>query len=824
MAWVLSPISERVRRVREMYRDTQPEICVARYKIITEFYMNHPELGGILRRAKALEAICENIPVRIGADEVIVGAQSAKFRAAALYPENSVDFLKQEIGDGTIRTRDIDPYIISEQDAKYVMDTIGYWEGECGNAKYKAYIIDQYHKYDGNGITMLGKMTIADTPVGHFVTGYDRAIRVGFGAIKAEADGKMEQLVEAGLPGKTIEQYNFYRAVSIVCGAIMTLTRRYAAKAEEMARGESDPARRDELMRMSQCLGHAVEHPARNFHEALQCLYMYQTVLCLDANMHGISFGRVDQYLGDFLERDLADGTITQDMAQEMFDLFYLKVAEMNKPWSYGATQANPGYTSGQMMSLGGVDKNGDDATNKVTYMMLQAMGRLVLHDPPHSLRISRKTPPELWEAAIETSKICGGVPTFENDDVIIPALMKRGLSLESARNYSPIGCVEPGGTGDEWPACGGTGSVSYLNLVNGVCLGINDGHLPIPLMFGAPREGARDNGSGNRTPVKREDRVGLPTGYLYEMGTFDEVLEAYKKQIEFFVKWHAMCINGFEYVAREVLPLPIVSATMDGCMEKGMDVMYGGARYNSCGMAGVGIGNVADSLFMIKHLCFDTGKCTTRELYDALMANWKGYEGLQQFIKSQCPHYGNGIEEVDKWANWAGQVFADAVTSCTGPRGAYAAGLYPVTTNVMFGYMTGATPDGRSAGQPLADGISPLQQMDSQGPTAVLSSVSKIEQVNYSNGTLLNMKFSPSCINGEEGVKKLSQLIQTYFDMGGMEMQLNVISADTLKDAQQNPDNYKNLVVRVAGFSAYFVELHITGQNDLISRTELSI
>jgi formate C-acetyltransferase len=251
---------------------------------------------------------------------------------------------------------------------------------------------------------------------------------------------------------------------------------------------------------------------------------------------------------------------------------------------------------------------------------------------------------------------------------------------------------------------------------------------------------------------------------------------------------------------------------------------MYGGARYNSCGMAGVGIGNVADSLFMIKHLCFDTKRCTTRELYDALMANWKGHEGLQQFIKSQCPHYGNGIEEVDKWANWAGQVFADAVTSCTGPRGAYAAGLYPVTTNVMFGYMTGATPDGRSAGVPLADGISPLQQMDTSGPTAVLNSVSKIEQVNYSNGTLLNMKFSPSCLSGEEGVQKLSDLIKTYFDMGGMEMQINVISASTLRDAQENPGNYKNLVVRVAGFSAYFVELHITGQNDLISRTELNI
>jgi formate C-acetyltransferase len=251
---------------------------------------------------------------------------------------------------------------------------------------------------------------------------------------------------------------------------------------------------------------------------------------------------------------------------------------------------------------------------------------------------------------------------------------------------------------------------------------------------------------------------------------------------------------------------------------------MYGGAKYNSCGMAGVGIGNIADSLYMIKHLCFDTKKCTTRELYDALINDWKGYEDLQRYIVYQCKHYGNADSEVDQWAAWGAEMFAGAVTACSGPRGGYAAGLYPVTTNVMFGQMTAATPDGRNAGVPLADGISPLQQMDKDGPTAILDSISHINQVNYSNGTLLNMKFSPSTVKTKEDIRKLSELIQTYFDMGGMEMQINVVSADTLKDAQKNPDKYKDLVVRVAGFSAYFVELHISGQNDLISRTELNL
>jgi formate C-acetyltransferase len=810
MSWTLKPVTDRVARQREQYRDVKPEVCIARYRILTEFYVNHPELNGILRRAKAMREIFEQIPVRIGDDEVIVGAQSAKYRAGALYPENCVTYIKDEIGSGTIATREIDPYDISVDDRAYINKTVDYWlKGESTHAKTQAYYPEEYAPHDFNGVTMIGRMCISDTPVGHFVTGYDKAIRVGFKAIKAEAEQKMAEIVAQTMPGNTNEQYNFYRAVAIVSEGMITLTKRYAALAREKAAIEKNPARKAELLNMSEVLDWCMENPCRTYHEALQCLYMYQTCLCLEANMHGITMGRVDQYLGDFLERDLASGAVTEAYAQELLDLFYLKVAEMNKPWSGGATQSAPGYTSGQMMAMGGVDKDGSDASNRVTYMMLQCVSRLVLHDPPQSLRIHKNTPPELWEAAIETTKICGGLPTFENDDVIIPALIKRGLTLEDARNYSPIGCVEPGGNGNDWPACGGTGSMSYINLPNAVLLAINDGRLTMPL-FTPP---------GGDVP-----QVGLPTGHLYEMESFEQVKEAYRKQVEYFVRWHVLINNNAEYVTRELLPLPVVSATMGGCMEKGKDVMYGGAKYNGSGIPGIGIGNVADSLYMIKHLCFDTKKCTTRELYDALINNWKSYEDLQQYIKSSNLHYGNAVPEVDALAAWASETFAETITSCTGPRCSYTAAMFPVTANVMFGMFTGATPDGRTAGTPLADGISPVQQMDKNGPTAVVRSVAAIDQTAFANGTLLNMKFSPSALNGKDGITKLSQLIQTYFELGGMELQINVISAETLRDAQKNPDNYKNLVVRVAGFSAYFVELHITGQNDLISRTVLEM
>ncbi len=818
----LKPISERVAAMREKYRTTQPELCIARYRLITEFYMAHPELEGVLRRAKNFRNICENIPVRIDDGEVIVGAQTAKYRAAAIYPENSVDWLKTEVESRYISTRDLDPYILAEEDRAYILDTIDYWMKECQSAKTDAQIIDEYFEHAGNGVLMFGASGHSPYPVGHFAAGYATAMRRGFADIKAEADRKKKELVEQTMPGNTIEQYNFYRAVSIVCEGMITLTKRYAALAREKMEAEKNEARRAELAEMVETLERCMDKPCETFHDAVQGLFMYQTCMCLDSCMHGISFGRVDQYLYPYYKADLEAGRITPEYAQELMDLFYLKVAEMNKPWGYGPTQANPGYTSGMLMTMGGVDKDGNDATNDVTYMMLQASGRLILHDPPQALRIHKNTPKELWEAAIETTKIAGGVPTFESDDAIIPALMSRGMPIERARDYTLIGCVEPSGCGFDWPACGGTGTESYINLANAMWMGLNNGYMPMPLgSWGVPKKGHAE-----AKHLEPDRQVGLATGYLYEFKSFDEVLESVKKQIEYFTKWHIMNVNSFEYVAKRNLPLPVVSCTIEGCMDKGKDVMDGGALYNSTGVSGVGIGNVADSLGIIRQLCFDeeTKRCTPKELYDALMANWEGYEDLRHYVKSELRHYGNGFDDLDQYAQWASKVFSDTINVCTGPRGRFAAGLYPVTTNVMFGRMTAATPDGRLKGEPLADGISPVQQMDTHGPTAILRSVAEIKQCEFPNGTLLNMKFSPNSVKGEDGVEKLANLMKSYFALGGMEMQINVISAEDLKAAQREPENYKNLVVRVAGFSAYFVELHITGQNDLISRTELEM
>lgn len=804
----LKPVTDRVRRIREKYRTTKPKIDINRYRLVTEFYMDNPQLTGILKRAKNLRNLFENMPVLINEDEVIVGWQGASYRCCALYPETSFNWFMKELRAGIIPTRSVDPYDIDPEDEKYLLETGDFWDKNAMCAIVDEYIPQFYRdNLAGNGSVCFKAKDNCESPVGHFVANFWTATQKGFGAIRDEARAKIKQYDEEGIFGDRIQQYNFYRAIDIVCEGIIHWSERYAAEALRQAEECTDPARKQELLQMADTLNWIMKNPCRNFHDAVQCIYMYQIAMCMDGQQHGISYGRVDQYLGRYYEQDIANGTITPEYAQELMDLFYLKVAECNKIWSEGATKTGPGYTSGQLMTLGGVDRDGNDATNPVTYMMLQSAGRLVLHDPPQALRIHEGTPAELWEAAIETTKIAGGVPSFESDKVIIAALMKRGIPLEDARNYCLNGCVEPSVGGYEWAQPGGTGTESYLNLGNAFLMALNNGY--------------RFNYPDGQEPKQ----YGLPTGYLYEMESMEEVLAAVKTQFDYFCKWQCSCINAWESMSAFHTPLPMLSATLAGCMENGKDCQAGGAMYNSTGNSCIALGNVADSLNVIDYCCFREKICTTREMYDALVNNWEGYEELRQKINGIVPRYGNNDELADQYVDFTASTYANAIMSATGPRGNhFAAGCYPVTTNVLFGYGTWATPDGRKAGEPLTDGISSVQGMDKNGPLSFLNSVLKFDQSNYGNGTLCNMKFHPTALKGADGVMKLRSVMETYFDRGGMELQINIVSSDTLRDAQAHPENYKDLVVRVAGFSAYFVEVFKGCQDDLIRRTEMSL
>ncbi|MBR5708029.1 MAG: hypothetical protein IKX41_01450 [Oscillospiraceae bacterium] len=801
-----APISDRVAYIRAMYRNKKPKIDICRYKIVTEYYMNNPQVTGILRRGRVMRELFEKMPTPVHDHELIVGHPGVEYRSSALYPEHSFYWFFDEID--TFATRDTDPYDLDPEDRKYIEETGRFWDKNCTCAAIDEVYPDEYREHVmGNGVLNFLPVNNCQHPMGHYCGNFWTVVDKGLGSVLQEAREKKAAMLEKGLGGEDGKTYQFYRAIELVTEGLIIYTKRYAKECLRQAETCTDEKRKAELLDMADRLDRVIEKPCESYHDALQACFMYQLALLLESQPHGISYGRLDQYCGKYLEADLASGKLTVEQAQELTDMFILKVAEINKVWSERATKSGPGYTAGQLITLGGIDKDGNDVTNAMTYMVMQSSARLKLHNPPLALRVHAGTPDELWEAGIETTKQVGGVPCFEWDDVAIEALVRRGIALEDARNYCLIGCVEPCSCGNDLADSGGDGHDSYTILPAAFWCAINNGVNP------------------GKFPGSTDKPTGLPTGYLKDMTSMQQVLDAYKAQIEYFTKWQVSLVNCYEHLYAEMMPLPMLSATLTGCMESGKDATWGGAKYNNCGNTSIGHGNVADSLNIIDQICFRNKIVTPAELYDALINNWEGYEDLHQYIVGKCVHFGNNDPEADKYLKFVADTYSESITRGVSARGCHwTAGCWPVTLNVVYGGWCAATPDGRKYGAPLSDGISPVQSMDKNGPFATINSILKFDQSNYANGTLCNMKFHPTALQGAEGAKKLRAVMETYFRGGGMELQINVVSAETLRAAQKNPKEYQDLVVRIAGFSAYFVEVYKAAQDDLIRRTELSV
>jgi formate C-acetyltransferase len=794
------PVTERVRRLRKKYREAKPFLSAERARLTTEFYMNNEAETGILKRARHLKYVVENMIVTVGDDDLIVGNMAPTYRGAQLYPEYGINWIFDELRAGTFEKRGstLEGYGIAPEDKAYILGIEDYWKDRSFSAHMESIAPDGLQRIVGTFIVDYHGKEMSTGPTGHFVGNFHKVLDRGFADIRREAQERLDAL-EGRCFGNDAKTYMFYKAITIVCDAACILPKRYAAECRRLAENDDRPVRKAELLKMADSLDWIVENPCRSFYEAVQAVYMYQLLLILDGNMHGLTYGRIDQYIGKYYDADVQAGRVTRAEAQEIVDCLFLKTSDCSKAWPEKRAQRSGGYTSGQHATLGGIKRDGSDATNEASYMMLEASARLLLHEPPLSLRIHKGTPDKLFECAYETTKRCGGIPTLQNDDIIIPTLMKDGLSREDANNYCIIGCVEPTGCGDHWAACGGSGKETYWNMANALLLSINNGVNPIT-----------------------EKQGPIQCGYLYDMKSFDEVKEAYEKTVNYYADWQVTMTNFYELLAADMIPLPLVSATMDGCMEKGLDVTWGGAKYNSTGTSGIGCANVADSLSAIKYLVFDTKKYTAKEFYDAMISDWAGKEPMRQEVLNSVPRYGNDDSYVDELARWSMDVFAKRVSRGTGFRGKYRPGIYPVSAHITFGANTWATPDGRRAHEPLSDGVSPKQGLDKHGPVAIMNSVACLNHGNFSNGTLLNMKFHPKSVEGEDGVLKLNQLVRTFFDKGGMHLQYNVVSSDVLRAAQKDPEEYKDLVIRIAGFSAYFVELYKELQNDLISRTDI--
>ena len=823
-----SPISERIRDIRAK-RDVfttgkDMSINAERTLIYTNYYKTHENEFPILKRAGALKTWCLEKEANIFDDDIFVGSLGPKERMLSPYVDISVNWIPGVVNDTDENFKaawQSGSVYMSDAHREIFRDAYDYWKERNLSRMVRGALTDDYLDASGNGcyIEGLGPQgfdSVSGMPQGHYIANFNKVVNTGYGKMREEYLAKISDMSGKTF-GKTAKQQTFYHAMVRICDGAITLSKRYAAATREKAAAATGE-RKAELLKMADSLDWIMENPARTYWEGLQAILFYQLLLSTDAQQHGQSMGRVDKYVGHLLEKELADGKITTEEAQLLTDAFIMKLCDYIHLPGFASfllnnkrivQLINEGQnlftgiyngltaTAGIAITLGGQKPDGSDDSTPATILFLQTYGRMCLPDPTVALRINKNTPDEVWRVGIEASKISGGMPEFQNDDVIIPALMSTGMSHEDACNYSIVGCVEPAGTGCEWPACGTSGAESIWNMADLIPIIINGGVNP-------------------RTGV-----TCVPAKKLYEFESFEEVLESFDKQIQHILGWNVSYCNVFEMVYSHYFPCVVASSMMEGCLDSGLDVTEGGSKYNRTGMTACGTANVADSLMAIKKLCFDEKSVSLQEMYDALAANWEGFEDLRQRVINDVPHYGNDNDEVDALASWALGRFTDILAELDGPRGKYSGGTFTMTAHIRFGFALGATPDGRKAHEPIADAISSRQGFDINGPTAYLTSAAKLPHLRLTNGDQLNIRFSPTAVAGDAGAMKLRQLIEAYFMLGGMQVQFNVVSTEILHKAQDKPDEFKNLVVRIAGFSTYFVTLDPNTQNDFISRTE---
>jgi pyruvate formate-lyase/glycerol dehydratase family glycyl radical enzyme len=807
------PATDRIKLLRELIRDRVLRIDAERAVIWTEANKKYENVVPIIRRPLMLYELCKRMTILFEDFEIILGNKSPYFFGSPQYPEwMGQGWFLEPVKKGEWPLRDGIYYnpegeqvrlSISREDFEALESIQDYWKDRRVTTVADAWQPDGFDELKRLNVSSYvdGGMGMTVLSPGHLIAGYDRIIQKGYAAIRKEAQDWLDAH-RGDLMGEDVNRYMFYKSAVIVCDAATLLVRRYAEACLDKAAVCKDEARRAELLKMGDGLLWISEKPARSFWEAVQGIMLYQILINIETRIPSPSLGRFDQWTWPYLKKELEDGTMTLDRAQEIVDAFFLKAN-----CYYNAGPAKLVNTTGigntyQHTTIGGVDpETGEDAANPVTYMVLETVGRLKLHDPTISLRINKNSPDLLWDCALETSKLVGGLPLFQNDEVIIPSLQAElGFELKDARNYGIIGCQEIVGCGCDFPAPNG----------------IYPPHASV--MWGVIFDMAISNGIN---PMNGR-QASLKTGYLYEMDSIGQVRDAVAKMGRYIMKLFISANNYAEYISPYYSTQPALSISMTGCMEKGLDAVMGGCKYNSYGGTATGLATLGDSLTTIKYMCFDKKKCTTRELYDAVMADWKGYEPLRQQILNEVPHYGNADPYADMEVKWCVDLYYDICREMHSVRSkVYKAGLYGASDHVAQGYLTWATPDGRKCGEPIADAMSPCQSRDSNGPTAVFVSACCFDHHHYLGGIALNLRMHPTVLSRDDGIAKLRDMTKAYFENGGMEVQYNVVDTATLRAAQAQPTEYRDLVVRIAGYSAYFVELGRDLQNDIIARHE---
>jgi formate C-acetyltransferase len=784
---------ERGQRLRKRVISVNPHICLERARIVTMSYRETEGEHILVRRARAFDRMLKEISVYILDDELIVGHQAGKQRSAPLFPEFAVEWVNQEID--AFETRPQDRFVVpGEVKREFREEIYPYWRGGTLSDRLYSYL-DEEIRLQRFVATVFSVGLHEDGGLGHVALDYEKVLKRGLKGIKDELREKLGGLAiwRSGDYKKKL----FYESCISMCDSVIAFANRYAAKAGEMAEKEEDSARKTELLQIAAVCGHVPENPARTFHEALQSFWFVQLVPQIYDNGVSISPGRFDQYMYSFYTGDLKRGRLSRQSAQELLEALWVKFTEPIKVYRASDAAFHAGYPMGQNLCVSGVGRDGLDSTNDLSYRCLEAHSHMLLMQPNFSARVHQNTPHQFLGKVCEAIKLGNGMPQITNDEVFVTALTNVGVSLEDARDYVPVGCVESAPV-NAWGRCNG----GYTNLAKVLELALNDGVCRI---------------TGKQVGPKTGD----PRGFT----SFHDVVEAYRKQMRYSMQTLVTWDNLIDMTHAQLMPTPFTSILVGDCIEKGKDVTEGGARYNWTGPLGVGIANTGDSLAAVKKLVFEEKRIGMGELLKALDTDFAGMEDLRQILLNKMPKYGNDNPEVDLLVKLATDIFFDAEKGFETYRGGpFVGSLLPVASYVAFGMSTGATPDGRKAKERLADGISPTAGMDLNGPTAVFKSVCTIDHRRCPNGVIFNQKINPAVISTPEGMKKFMELIRTYITLGGGHVQFNIVSADMLKDAQTRPEKHRGLVVRVAGYSAFFHELHRDVQDSIIARTEQAL
>lgn len=790
-------LTPRMKKFRDALLNAKPQVCVERALVTTKVYKEHGDKPLAIKRALMLKEVLEKMTIFIEDETLIAGNQASSNRSAPIFPEYAMQWVIDELD--SFEHRDGDVFYITEENKQKLRDMAPFWKhNTLLDRGLAAFPPHSKLYYDLGIIKSEGNITSGDA---HCAVDYGKMLRVGMKDYARRAQEKLDALDLTDY--KNIQKSYFYRAILIVVDAVKNFAERFAELAEKQA-ATADNVRVAELLEMSRILRKVPYEPAGNFREAVQSLWLTHLVLQIESNGHSLSYGRMDQYLNPYYEADLKSGAITEDDACEIMCNLWLKTYTINKIRSWSHTQFSAGSPLYQNVTVAGQTVDGKDATNKMTHLILKSVAQCHLTQPNLTVRYHKGLSDDFMKECVEVVRCGFGMPAFNDDEVIIPSFIAKGVKKEDAYNYSAIGCVETAVPGKWGYRCTG---MSFLNFPKALLIAMNDGVDP---------------SSGTK--------LCEGIGHFRSFTSFDDVLRCWEKVIRQMCRECTIIDATCDMVLEQDTADILCSALTDDCIERGLNMKEGGAVYDFISDLQVGIANLADSLAAIKKVVFEDKSITPSQLWDALQADFEGEENERiRTLLQSAPKYGNDDDYVDKLVVDAYNVYIDEMKKYHNTRygrgpigGIYYAGTSSISANVPQGAGTLATPDGRKAGEPLAEGCSPSHAADKNGPTAVFKSVSKLPTEEITGGVLLNQKVTPAMLSKEENKTKLIFLLRTFFNrLHGYHVQINVVSRDTLLDAQLHPENHRDLIVRVAGYSAFFNVLSRKTQDDIIARTE---